>query len=134
MKKLLGSISSIVVLILLCSGIFSNFVAFFTWLFVLDYTTPSLSLAGEIIVRVLTFLVSYSLVHLTFSFFGWFNSKAMSITYFIVSTLLGFAIAYVVWTIEKYILIIGIILGVLFLLSLVALILLIVFRKKKKRR
>lgn len=115
MKRLIGIASSIVILILLCSGVFADLVRFFAWLFTLQYAQPETSIAGGIIVRLLTFIVSYGLVGLVFSVFGWFNSKVMSIAYFIISTLLGFALAYVVWMIEKHILIVGIIFGAIVL-------------------
>ena len=105
-KEIVGIISSIVLLLLLCSGAFADILRFFAWLFTLQYSQPDTSIAGDIVVRVLTFLVSYGLVGLIFNVQGWFNIKAMSAVYFIISTLLGFPLAYVVWVIEQYILII----------------------------
>lgn len=122
MKRLSGLLASIVLLLLLCSGIFANIVKFFTWLFTLQYITPETSIAGSIIVKVLTFAVSYTLVGLIFNSLGWFNGKAMSVVYLIVSTLLGFALAYIVMLIETYLLAIGIILGVILIASIVVLI------------
>ena len=114
-SKLIGVLSAIVLLLLLCSGAFADIVRFFAWLFTLQYSQPDTSIAGGIIVRILTFVISYSLVGVIFTLIGLFNSKVMSIAYFVISTLLGFAIAYVVWTIEQYILIIGIVFGVILL-------------------
>lgn len=132
-KEIVGIVSSIVLLLLLCSGAFADILRFFAWLFTLQYSQPDTSIAGGIIVRVLTFLVSYGLVGLIFNALGWFNSKVMSVVYFIISTLLGFALAYVVWAIEQYILIIGIVLGII-LAAIVAYILIrIVFSKKLKK-
>ena len=113
MKKISGLIAGLVLLLLLCSGIFTNILKFFAWLFTLQYSQPDTSVTGGIIVRILTFAVSYGLVGLIFNSLGWFNSKAMSIAYFVISTLLGFALSYVVMVIEKYIVIIGIVLGVI---------------------
>ena len=93
---------------------------------------PETSIAGGIVVRVLTFLVAYGLVGVIFNLIGWFNSKAMSITYFIISTLLGFAIAYVVWIIETYILIVGIILGVILAAVITYIAIMAVIKKKKE--
>lgn len=118
MKKLSGIIASIVLLLLLCSGIFADIVNFFLWLFTLQYITPETSIAGSIIVKILTFAVSYTLVGIIFNSLGWFNSKIMSIAYFIISTLLGFALSYVVMLIETHLLAIGIILGAILLLSI----------------
>lgn len=117
MKKLSGILAGIVLLLLLCSGIFTDILKFFTWLFTLQYVTPETTVAGSIIVKVLTFLVSYTLVGLIFSALGWFNSKVMSIAYFVVSTLLGFVLAYIVMLIETHLLAIGITLGVILLLA-----------------
>ena len=117
MKKLSGLLASIVLLLLLCSGIFADIVKFFTWLFTLQYTTPETSILGSIIVKILTFAVSYTLVGLIFNSLNWFNSKVMSVAYFIVSTLLGFALAYIVMLIETNLLVIGIILGVILITS-----------------
>ena len=122
MKRLSGLLASIVLLLLLCSGIFADIVKFFTWLFTLQYITPETSIAGSIIVKVLTFAVSYTLVGLIFNSLGWFNGKAMSVAYLIVSTLLGFVLAYIVMLIETYLLAIGIILGVILIASIVVLI------------
>ena len=117
MKRLSGILAGIVLLLLLCSGIFTDILKFFSWLFTLQYVTPETTVAGSIIVKVLTFLVSYTLVGLIFNALGWFNSKVMSIAYFVVSTLLGFVLAYIVMLIETHLLAIGITLGVILLLA-----------------
>ena len=54
MKRLSGFLAGIVLLLLLCSGIFADIIEFFTWLFTLQYITPETSIAGSIIVKVLT--------------------------------------------------------------------------------
>ena len=130
MKRLLGFLAGIVLLLLLCSGIFVDNIEFFTWLFTLQYITPETSVAGRIIVKILTFAVSYTLVGIIFNALGWFNSKIMSIVYFVISTLLGFALAYVVMLIETHLLEIGITLGVIFVLSIAA----IIFIATKNKR
>lgn len=130
MKRLSGFIAGIVLLLLLCSGIFADIIEFFTWLFTLQYITPETSVVGSIIVKILTFVVSYTLVGIIFNALGWFNSKIMSIAYFVISTLLGFALAYVVMLIETHLLEIGITLGVIFVLSIAA----IIFIATKNKR
>lgn len=129
MKRLSGLLASIVLLLLLCSGVFADIIKFFTWLFTLQYITPETSIAGSIIVKVLTFAVSYTLVGLIYNSLGWFNSKVMSVAYFIISTLLGFVLAYIVMLIETHLLAIGITLGVIFIASIVAL---VIIRIKNK--
>lgn len=130
MKRLTGLLAGIVLLLLLCSGIFADIIEFFTWLFTLQYIAPETSIAGSIIVKVLTFAVSYTLVGLIFNSLNWFNSKVMSVVYFIVSALFGFALAYIVMLIENYLLEINIILGIVFVTSIVVL---IIFKIKTKR-
>lgn len=134
MKKLGSFIAGILILLLLCSGIFADILKFVAWLFTLQYSQPDTSVAGGIIVRVLTFVVSYGLVGLIFNSLGWFNSKAMSIAYFIISTLLGFALAYVVMIIEKYIVTIGIVLGIITLGLVAFFIVRAIIENKKKSK
>lgn len=129
-RQIVGILSAIVLLLLLYSGVLTDIVIFFAWLFALQYSQPDTSIAGGIIVRILTFVVSYSLVGIIFNVLRWFNSKIMSIAYFIISTLFGFAIAYVVWAIEQYILIIGIVLGVIAVLAIALLIAKLIQNKK----
>lgn len=132
--KLIGSLTTIIILVLLCSGILTDLARFFCWLFALQYAAPETSIAGGIVVRVLTFLVSYGLVGVIFNLLGWFNSKAMSVVYFVISTLLGFAIAYVVWIIETYILIIGIVLGIILAVVIAYIVIRVILNKKKEAK
>ena len=118
MRKLSGFLAGIVLLLLLCSGVFADIIEFFTWLFTLQQTAPETSVAGSVIVKILTFAVSYTLVGIIFNSLGWFNGKIMSIAYFVISTLLGFALAYVVMLIETHLLEIGITLGIVFALAI----------------
>lgn len=131
MKRLSGIFASIIMLMLLCSGIFVDIIEFFTWLFTLQYITPETSIAGSIIVKMLTFAVSYTLVGIIFNSLGWFNGKIMSLVYFIISTLLGFVLAYIVMLIETHLLAIGIILG-LILLAAIAIIVFLAIKDKKR--
>ena len=100
------------------------------WLVKVENSAPNISVFGAIIVRVLTFLISYSLVGIIFKSLDWFNSKLMSIIYFVISTLIFFVLAYVVWLVEEHILIIGIIFGGV-MLMIVASIAFIFFLRKK---
>lgn len=132
MKKAGSIIASIVILLLLCSGAFADILKFFAWLFTLQYSQPDTSIAGGIIVRILTFIVSYSLVGVIFNALGWFNGKVMKMAYFVISTLLGFVIAYIVWGIEQYILIIGIVMGVIILAAIAYFAIRAILGKKKQ--
>lgn len=129
-RQLLDILSAIVLLLLLCSGALADIGNFFAWLFTLRYSQPDTSIAGGIIVRILTFVVSYGLVGIIFNSLGCFSSKTMSISYFIISTLLGFALAYVVWTIEQYILVIGKVLGVIAVLIIALFVVKLILNKK----
>jgi len=119
---------------LLCSGIFSDIIKFLAWLFTLQYSSPDTSVAGGIIVRILTFAVAYSLVGIVFNAIGLFNSKAMSILYFIISTIVGFVLSYLVWIIEEKIIIIGIILGIILLLIIGYCIIMSIIDKSKNEK
>lgn len=132
MKKLSGIFASIILLLLFCSGIFVDIFNFFIWLFTLQYIAPETSILGSIIVKILTFAVSYTLVGVIFNALGWYNSKIMSIAYFIISALLGFALAYIVMLIETHLLAIGISLGIIFVLSITFIIVLKVKNNTKK--
>lgn len=131
MKKLFGFLAGIVLVLLLCSGIFADIMKFFTWLFTLEYITPDTSIAGSIIVKMLTFAVSYTLVGIIFNSLGLFNSKVMSFVYLIISTIIGFLLAYIVMIIEKHLLVIGIILGLIFIILIVLIIVIHIKNKVK---
>lgn len=134
MKRIEGVVATIVILLLLCSGAFADLTKFLAWLFTLQYSQPDTSIVGGIVVRVLTFVVSYSLVGVIFNTIGLFNSRIMSVAYLIISTLLGFALAYLVWTIEQYILIIGVIFGVVSFLAVAFIIVWLAFLRKKFKK
>ncbi len=133
MRKLSGFLAVIVLLLLLCSGVFADIIEFFTWLFTLQQTAPETSVAGSVIVKILTFAVSYTLVGIIFNSLGWFNGKIMSIAYFVISTLLGFALAYVVMLIETHLLEIGIILGVIFVIAIASIIVIAIKNKNETK-
>lgn len=131
-EKITSLISCLILILLMCSGIFANMMRFFAWLFTLQYSSPDISMAGGIVVRLLTFAVSYSLVGLVFKTIGLFDSKAMSILYFVISTLIGFALSYLVWIIESKILIIGVVLGIVLILVISYFIIMTIVNKTKK--
>ena len=134
MKKALGFLLGLALIAFLCSGFFSDSVKFFAWLFTLKYSQPETSVVGGIVVRILAFVVSFSTVGAVFGAFGWFNSKLMKVSYSIVSTIVSFATAYVVWQVEKHILIVGIILGLIALLAIVFIIVSVLADKKNGKK
>lgn len=119
MKKITGFILGMALLILLSSGILTNLCDYALWLFKLEGATKEISIFGNIVARLLTFGVTYSLVGGIFSYFGWFNSKAMSWAYAIISLIIGFILSYVVWTIEEHIKVILIVISIVLALSLI---------------
>ena len=129
MKKICGIIASVIIIAILCSGIFVEISKFFAWLFALKYSQPETSIVGGVIVRVLTFIVSYSLVG---TIFVWRNRKLMKVGYFLISTVFGFVFAWIVWKIEQYILVIGIVLGIIAVFTIAFLIIWYLVDKKNK--
>ena len=115
---------------LLSSGIFADLLNFFCWLVLLQNAAPETSLFGGIVVRVLTFAASYGLVGIIFKSLHCLDKGWMSIVYFVISTLFGFVLAYVVWKIEQHILIIGIVFGVVAISTIVFLIVSAILSKR----
>ena len=115
-SKIAGILALIIFVFFITSGLFEGIMNFFVWLVTLNATQSSISAAGEIFVKIASFVVSYTAVGILFNFIGWFNSDAMKLVYFIVSTLVSFALCYVVMLLETYLLYIAIGLGVLLLL------------------
>lgn len=130
MRKLSGFVAGLVLLFLLCSGIFADILEFFTWLLMLKYTSPDTSIVGGVVVRILTFAVSYTLVGLIINSLGLINSKIKSSAYFIISTIIGFVLAYIVMLIETYLVVITIVLGIIFIIAIIMLT--IIYIKKQK--
>ena len=115
-SKIAGILALIIFVFFITSGLFEGIMNFFVWLVTLNATQSSISAAGEIFVKIASFVVSYMAVGILFNAIGWFNSDAMKLVYFIVSTLVSFALCYVVMLLETYLLYIAIGLGVLLLL------------------
>lgn len=88
------------------------------WLFTLNMTQSNVSMTGEIFVRIATFVVSYGAVGYIFNAIGLFDSKAMKFVYFVISTIVSFALCYVIMLIETYLLHIAIALGLLLVMGI----------------
>ena len=114
-KWVVGSIVPILAFILVLNGFFQKAVEFVVWLFVLDLTAPEISIAGQIIVRILVLPVSFGLVGVVFSLFRLFGSKFMSALYTLISLGVSVALTYLIWFIESYILFVAIGLGAILL-------------------
>ena len=91
----------ILLVISLVSGAFSRILEFSVWLFCLKDLQQGVSLVGDIIVRALTFIVSYALLGLAFNYIGVFNKKIMSKAYLLISSIIGVALSFLVWSLEQ---------------------------------
>ncbi|MCI8825550.1 MAG: hypothetical protein HFH63_06675 [Lachnospiraceae bacterium] len=90
----------------------------------MSMTQSSVSIAGEIFVKVTTFAISYSVVGAIFRAIGWFDSDIMKVAYFVISTIVSFVLCYIVMIFETHLLLIAIIAGVLLIAGIVVCILL----------
>ncbi|RED19314.1 hypothetical protein C7385_1307 [Acholeplasma laidlawii] len=107
-------IGGIILLILIATGVFSvlldltsEFIKLTLWIFQLSLTDFGLSPSIEIIVKSLTFILSYALVGIIFNSIGLFNSDAMKYVYFVVSTMIGFALSALIMFLQEHIIIIS---------------------------
>lgn len=114
MKDIKSIIWGFIVLILIATGIFSvildvtgEFIKLILWLFQLSLTDFGLSPTIEIIIKLSTFVLSYTIVGIIFNAIGLFNSNVMKFTYFVISTLIGFALSYVIMVLQKHIIVIS---------------------------
>ena len=130
-QKFISWITVIVIVLLLTSGLIKPIVKFFVWLFTLNMTQSTVSKAGEIFVKVSTFIISFAVVRIVFNTIGRFDRTAMKIAYYIVSTLVWFALCWLVMIFETHLLLISIIVGILFVI-VAALFIILSIRSKKE--
>ena len=78
-----------------------------------------------------TWIVTFSSVGIIFKSLNWFNSDAMKLVYFIISTIISFVLSYVVMILEQYAVYIAIGLGLIILI--LASIITILYVKSKKK-
>ena len=107
-------VGTLVLFALIASGLFGiilNFgiglTEFILWLFTLSLTEFGFLPIIEIIIKISTFLFSFSIVGYVFGLLRWFNSALMSFSYFVVSTLLGFGLSYLLMQFQTHIIIIS---------------------------
>jgi len=93
MKRIFASLAGV---LLLCafvwlaqSGIIQWLGDFFAWYINFQVTTSDLNNTFVLIGKIMTWVISYGAVGIFFNFLGWFNSKAMSITYNVISFILN---------------------------------------------
>lgn len=129
-----GRIAAIIVFLLFIfvftSGLFEGIANFLTWLVTLNMTQSNISIAGEIFVKIAAWIISYTAVGIIFGALGWFNRDVMKFVYFIISTLVSFALCYIVMILETYLLYIVIGLGVLLAVVIVLAIVLYIRHRK----
>lgn len=134
MKKTLGSVISLIILIFVCtSGLIEPITNVFVWLITLRFNSPDISVFGQLVAKYGTWIIAYIIVGYIFNALEWFNSTAMKIVYFVISTTIAFLLSWLIMVLENYLWIIAIVVGVV-LLTIIGIIvaLNIVNRKKSK--
>ena len=133
MRKAISSIIVLAILIFICkSGLVEPITKVFVWLITLNYNSPDISVFGQLVAKYGTWLITYALVGLLFNALGWFNSGAMKIVYFIISTIISFLLSWLIMFLEKYLLIIAIVISAIILIMIgIAVTLFIINRNNK---
>ena len=131
MKKS-GAIVGLVALVFICtSGLFEPITKVFVWFITLNFNAPTVSIMGQLVAKHGTWIVTYSLVGKLFKELGWFNSDAMKIIYFIISTIISFLLLWLIMILENYLWIIAIVIGSLLVCFIILIITLHFINKKK---
>ena len=135
MKGKINAFIGLIILIFLCtSGLIEPITKVFVWLITIDSNSPDISIFGKLVAKYGTWIITYSLVGILFRSLGWFNSTAMKIVYFILSTIISFLLSWLIMVLENYLWIIAIIIGVLLVVGLGVFITLLIYNKKKKAK
>ena len=100
LRKLLGFL---IVIAIFGFNWFESILRFFAWLIMLNYAPSSISLIGDIFVRIATFSITFAVVGAIFSELRWFDRGLMRFTYFILSTLFSCLLCWVVMVFEEHI-------------------------------
>ena len=133
MKGKISAVVGLIVLIFLCtSGLIEPITKVFVWLITIDSNSPDISIFGQLVAKYGSWIITYLLVGVLFNVLGWFNSTAMKIVYFILSTIISFLLSWVIMILENYLLVIAIVIGILLTIGLGILITLFIFNKKKR--
>ena len=128
MKGKISAFIGLIVLIFLCtSGLIEPITKVFVWLITLDYNSPDISVFGQLVAKYGTWIITYTLVGVLFKSLGWFNSTAMKIVYFILSTIISFLLSWLIMVLESYLLIIAIVIGVVLVIGLGVVIALLIY-------
>ena len=130
-NKIAGIIGLVAVIFLFTSGLFEWCTNVFVWLITLNYSSPTISVFGQLFVKYSTWIITFTTVGMIFKHLNWFDSDAMKLVYFVVSTLISFALSYVVMILEQYAVYIAIGLGLIILI--LASIITILYVKSKEK-
>ena len=121
MKKIIWLIIILALIIVIgTSGVLESMINFLVWLITLNFNSPNISVFGQILAKYGTWFISYLLVGALFKTLGLFDSNAMKIVYFIVSTIISFALCYVIMLFETYLFYIAIVVGIVLILLVIA--------------
>ena len=105
MRRKISAYIGLIVLIFLCtSGLIEPITKVFVWLITIDSNSPDISIFGQLVAKYGTWIITYSLVGVLFNALGWFNSTAMKIVYFILSTIISFLLSWIIMILENYLL------------------------------
>ena len=132
-KKIAAFVGLCAVLFFVTSGLFEWFTKIFVWLITIDSKTPTISVVGQIFVKYSTWIITFRLVKKLFKAIGWYDSDAMKMVYFAISTLVSFALSYVIMIFEKYILWIALGFICLIVILIILYIISVVNDKKKSK-
>ncbi len=89
MKKFIAIVAVVLAFQFRLDKQISNFVV---WLCTLSTVESGLSVAGEVFVGAVVFFAAYYLVGIIFRSLGFFDKRLMKIAYFVISTLISFAL------------------------------------------
>ena len=129
--KFIAFIALIILIFLCTSGLVEPITKVFVWLITLDFSSPEISIFGQLVVKYGTWLITFALVKIVFDSLGWFNSTAMKIVYAILSMVFSFLLSWIIMILENYLLVIAIVVGVLLIVVLGVFIICFVHSKKK---
>ena len=131
-KKIAGIIGLIAVIFFFTSGLFEWSTNVFVWLITLNYSSPTISIFGQLFVKYATWIVTFTSVGMLFKGLNWFNSDAMKLVYFVISTIISFVLSYLVMILENFAVYIAIGLAVVIITLIVIVVVLYIKSKKQK--
>lgn len=133
-NKIAGIIGLVAIIFLFTSGLFEWCTNVFVWLITLNYSSPTISVFGQLFVKYSTWIITFTTVGILFKSLNWFDGDAMKLVYFVVSTIISFVLSYVVMILENYAVYIAIGLGLIILVLVLIITILYVKSKKKNNK